>query len=158
MNTKTISNYIQKYRQAPWRTQLQWLIVFVLGLVVAGMIAGLYESVSARAAVVGREVRSLNIAISDGERVNADQESQLAELMSAQRMRERAHALGFEPMEPDNIIYVPVSGYTLQAVTTITARTTLPSMAITPPEYTQSLFEWFVARIQASPSAIGDRP
>ena len=153
-----ISHFVQKYQQASWRVQLQWLVLFVLGLVAVALVAGLYLSVSARAALTGREIQSLEAAIRSGERVNADLESQLAALTSDQAMKERAIALGFLPVDPAEITYVPVSGYAPPPAVNMAHQKTQPSAPAIPPEYTQPLFDWFIERMQSAPSAAGGQP
>lgn len=153
-----ISHLVQKYRQASWRVQLQWLVLFVLGLVAVALVAGLYLSVSARAALTGREIQSLEAAIRSGERFNADLESQLAALTSAQEMKNQAIAIGFHLVDPAEITYVPVSGYAPPPAINMASQKTHPSVLVIPPVYTQSLFDWFIARMQSSPSGAGGQP
>jgi len=153
-----ISQFVLKYRQASWRVQLQWLVLFVLGLVAVALVAGLYLSISARAALAGREIQSTEAAIRSGERVNADLESRLAALTSAQVMKDRAIAIGFQPVDPAEITYVPVSGYAPPPAVNMASQETQSSAPVIPPEYTQSLFDWFIERMQAAPSAAGGQP
>jgi cell division protein FtsL len=146
-----ISHFFQKYQQASWRVQLQWLVLFVLGVVAVALVAALYLSVSARATQTGREIQSLEAAISSGERVNADLESQMAEVTSIQAMKERAIALGFQPVDPTEITYVRVSGYEPPSAINMASQETQPSASVISPEYTQSLFDWFIEKMQSTP-------
>jgi len=50
-------NLIQAYRQAPWRTQLQWIGFFLLGLVIIVTVAGLYLSITAQSTTAGVEIK-----------------------------------------------------------------------------------------------------
>jgi len=153
-----ISHFVQKYRQASWRVQLQWLVLFVLGLVAVALVAGLYLSVSARAALTGRKIQSLEAAIRSGERVNANLESQLAALTSAQEMKELAIAIGFYPVDPAEITYVPVSGYAPPPAINMAPQETHSSAPVILPEYTRSLFDWFIERVPSAPSEAGGQP
>jgi len=153
-----ISHFVQKYRQASWRVQLQWLVLFVLGLVAVALVAGLYLNVSARAALTGRKIQSLEAAIRSGERVNANLESQLAALTSAQEMKDQAIAIGFHTVDTAEITYVPVSGYAPPLAINMASQETHPSALVIPPEYTQSLFDWLIERMQSAPSEAGGQP
>jgi len=51
---------LQAYKQAPWRVQLQWIGLFLLGLVLVAGITGLYLNISAQAATAGRKIQSLS--------------------------------------------------------------------------------------------------
>ena len=41
---------IQAYKQTPWRVQLQWIGLFLLGLILVAAITGIYLSINAQAA------------------------------------------------------------------------------------------------------------
>ncbi len=153
-----VSQFVQKYRQASWRVQLQWLVLFIAGLVVIAMVAGLRLSVSIRAVQAGREIQSFKGEILNNQRMNANLASQLAALTSTQAMEPRARALGFQPVDPAQITYVVVTGYTPQKDILLAPPRTQPAAAIILPEYTQSLFEWFIDLIQSNPPASGWQP
>ena len=100
---------IQAYRQAPWRIQLQWILLFLLGLTLIAFIAGIYLSVSARAATTGRDIQGMEAESETVERQIADLESQLALLTSASQMQQRAK-VGFEVIQPGTEIYLKIPG------------------------------------------------
>ncbi|MBA4379281.1 MAG: hypothetical protein C0393_01080 [Anaerolinea sp.] len=153
-----ISHFVQKYRQASWRVQLQWLVLFMAGLVMITMVAGLYLSVSIRATQAGREIQALKKDILKGQRMNADLALELARLTSSQAMEARARALGFQPLDPAQITYVAVAGYTPPTAINL-ARPKIPQTApIILPEYTLSLFEWFTDLLQSTPPTSGWQP
>src|SRR5512132_2599268 len=102
---------IHAYRQAPWRVQRQWIGAFLLGVVAVAMIAALYLDVTARAAVAGREIQEMRIQITTIQRENADLETQLADLTSTAVMQKRAEVLGYRPVQPGELDYVPVPGF-----------------------------------------------
>lgn len=153
-----VTHLVQKYRQAPWRVQRQWLGLFLLGVVTIAMVAAVYLNVTARAALAGREIQFLEDQIEENQRINADLETQLAGLTSVDTMRTRALALGFEPVSEDEMVYVTVEGYTPPSVADFSVESGQPAGSVILPEYTQSLFEWFTEQLQASASVPGGQP
>src|SRR5512135_1433507 len=107
-----VTQIVQKYRQASWRVQRQWIGLFLLGLTLAAMVAAVYVNITTRADLAGRQIQNLKAAIIDNQRVSADLEVQLAGLTSTEQMEKRAEQLGFHPVTPDEITYVAVAGYT----------------------------------------------
>ncbi len=57
-------NLVQAYKQAPWRTQIQWIGIFLLVLIGVAVVAGVYLMISGRAAATGRRIQSLEAEIS----------------------------------------------------------------------------------------------
>jgi len=138
---------IHAYKQAPWRIQRQWIGAFLLALIGAAMIAALYLDVTARAAVAGREIQELRFEITTIQRANADLETQLGNLTSTAEMQRRALELGYRPVKPGELDYVPVPGFVAPepAILLAAEDAVLPVQPI-PFEYTQSLLEWFSER------------
>lgn len=150
---QNVAHFVHAYRQAPWRVQRQWTGVFLLALLAIAMVSALYLEVNSRAALVGREIQSLEFEIASIERANADMTTQLAVLQSKAVMEERARALGFRLAEPGEIHYLIVPGYSApQAVQLAETQPPLSAPSI-PPEYTQSLLEWLAERMRASSGA-----
>lgn len=141
---KNVQNLTYAYSQAPWRKQLQFIVLFLLGLVFVALVAGVYLSVTARAATVGREVLALQEDIKDLRRINADLRTQLAILKSATVMEQRALAMGFERLAKDQAEYLMVPGYTGRRSVVLAAQPE-PVKAVAaslPSEFTESLFDW----------------
>jgi cell division protein FtsL len=140
---------IHAYKQAPWRVQRQWVGVFLLFVIGAAMIAALYLDVTARAAIAGREIQETRFEITTIQRSNADLETQLAKLTSTEEMQRRAVALGYRPIQPGELDYVAVPGFSAPEPTILREAqdVTAPEQTL-PPEYSQSLIEWFDQRIQ----------
>ena len=138
---------IHAYKQAPWRIQRQWIGAFLLALIGAAMIAALYLDVTARAAVAGREIQELRFELATIRRANADLETQLGNLTSTAEMQRRALELGYRPVKPGELDYVPVPGFVVPepAILLAAEDAPLPVQPI-PFEYTQSLLEWFGER------------
>ena len=138
---------IHAYKQAPWRIQRQWIGAFLLALIGVAMIAALYLDVTARAAVAGREIQELRFEIATIQRANADLETQLGNLTSTAEMQRRALELGYRPVKPGELDYVPVSGFVVpEPAILLAAEDALLPVQPIPFEYTQSLLEWFGAR------------
>jgi cell division protein FtsL len=151
-----VTNIVTKAKQAPWRVQRQWIGLFLLGFVAIAMVAGIYLNVTARTAVSGREIQSLQAGISASLRTNSDLETQLASLTSAEAMQRRALALGFEPVSPEDITYVVVPGYIPDRTVDLSnpqgEETVRPILL---PEYSESLFDWFTRKLAADLPAGG---
>jgi cell division protein FtsL len=141
---------IHAYKQAPWRVQRQWVGAFLLALIVMAMIASIYLDVTARAAIAGREIQDLRLEITAIQRANADLETQRADLTSTAVMEQRALELGYRPVKPGELDYLPVPGYAApEPGILLAAKDMTQAERILPPEYTQSLIEWFDERIKS---------
>jgi hypothetical protein len=135
---------IQAYRQAPWRVQLQWIGAFLLVLVAAMLVAGVYLYVSAQATAAGTRIHEIELEREALSIRIADLNTQLAFLNSSVVMRVRAEDLGFRPVDQSDIVYIPVPGYTGREVTLLAAPPSSPAKSATliKPAYRQSLWEW----------------
>jgi hypothetical protein len=140
---------IHAYRQAPWRIQRQWVGAFLLLVIGAAMIAALYLDVTARAAVAGREIQELRFELIAIERTNADLETRLAKLTSSAEMERRALSLGYRPVQPGELDYVPVPGFITPEPEILLAAqdVTIPEPSL-PYEYSQSLLEWLDEQVR----------
>jgi cell division protein FtsL len=108
----SVQRFTQAYSQAPWRKQVQLIGLFLLGLILVALVAGIYLNVTARAATIGRSIQGMRNTIENLERGNADLESQLASLTSNREMQTRASELGFRPLDSEEeVFYVVVPGY-----------------------------------------------
>jgi cell division protein FtsL len=144
-----VTRIVHKVQQAPWRIQRQWLGLFLLGLIVVAMLAGLYLSVTTRTALAGRELQMLQNEITENRRINADLEIQRASLCSSATMRERALAMGFRPARPDEVTYVFVRGYQPPAAVDLSHNRPAAPETLLLPAYRQSLLEWFSEQLAA---------
>lgn len=137
---------IHAYKNAPWRVQLQLIGVFSLVVVLVALIAGVYLNVTARAATIGREIQYMEVDILRLQQDNADLENQLGLLTSIRTMEQRAEALGFQPINPAEVVYVSVPGYAGRQAVALAP----PPGPVTafddglPPEYTQTLLDWVI--------------
>jgi len=143
------SHILQAYKQAPWRIQLQWIGLFLLGLVLIASITGVYLSISAQAAASGRRIQSLERQISNINNEIAELTTELAEAKSVNNMKTRAQAMGFIPLNPHEAVYLEIPGYNPHAdlvlapprVNIISESPTLLS------SYKTSLWQWLVENI-----------
>jgi hypothetical protein len=145
--------FIQAYRQAPWRVQLQWIVGFLLALVMVAIVASVYLSVSAQSAETGREIQNMQMESSDVESQIADLTSQLAGLTSATNMQKRAKDMGFVPVDPSKETFLVIPGYIGRQTANLApppGPSTVPTTLIRP-SYTQSLWEWIFQGFLTNP-------
>jgi len=144
---------IHAYKQAPWRVQRQYVGAFLLAVIGMAMIAALYLDVTARAAVAGREIQELRFNTTTIQRANADLETQLANMTSTTEMERRALELGYRPVKPGELDYVPVPGFAApEPAILLAADDITPRSQALPIEYTQSLIEWVDERVKTGGS------
>jgi cell division protein FtsL len=155
-----IENIAQNYLQAPWRRQLQLAAYFLLVVISTAILAGMYLSVSTRSAKVGREIQTMQKAIIRLDRENEDLKSKLALIYSAIEMEKRAQNLGFEAPQTDQVFYLSVPGYVMRMPVTLASYTLREAKGVTvsPPEYTESLLDWFRRQIQWSTYTVQNTP
>jgi hypothetical protein len=134
----------QAYSQAPWRKQLQIVGLFLLVVVFIALIASVYLNVSARSAAAGREIQRVQSRLLRDEQQISDLQAQLGALYSASEMEKRAIALGFEPLQPDEIMFIPVQGYAARQPARLAPayQAQVVIAPVLPAEYTESLFVW----------------
>ena len=151
----SLNHLVHAYRAAPWRVQRQWIGNVLLAVVALAMIAALYLYVTAQAAIAGREIQDLTVALTASQHSIADLQTQLAALTSTSVMRERALSLGYQPIEPGQVEYIVVAGYVppIPDILMTAPQPGLKAPAI-PPEYNQSLLDWLDQQIR-SPNKAG---
>jgi len=124
---------------------MMFIGLFLLVVIFAALVAGIYLDVTARTATIGREIQLMNTQIETLKITNADLESKLAFMSSMDEMERRARSLGFERREKEQAMFLVVPGYIPRQhirlapppgpVKTVAAA--LPSV------FTESLFDWF---------------
>jgi cell division protein FtsL len=137
------------YIQSPWRKQLQYVGLFLLGLVLIAMVAFFYINVTARTAAIGRSIQFMQYQIEVLQRDIVDLETEMSELTSHTLMEERAEDLGFYTVNPDEVDYLLVPGYQGRQPVSLGSSVAppLPTTSSVSPDYTQSLFEWMRERV-----------
>ncbi len=132
---------------------MQFLGMFSLILVTIGIVAGIYLSVSARAATLGRSIQTMQYGTYAVDRLDGietlnreveDLQSKLALISSASEMQARAGKLGFKPVDMAKVMYISVPGYADRQPASLGPHTEQPvvSAPVMPAEYTESLFDW----------------
>ncbi|MFZ5880433.1 MAG: hypothetical protein ACOY0R_13770 [Chloroflexota bacterium] len=149
MNLDSVHHFVHAYRMTPWRVQRQGLVTFLLAVIALAMVAALYLDVTAQAAITGRRIQDMTYQMSIIQQSNGDLETRLADLTSASVMEQRAFDLGYRPVTVDGIEYLAVPGYVPSQPEILTAAPKPEiSQPLTPPEYTQSLLDWFDQALQ----------
>jgi cell division protein FtsL len=151
----------QAYRQAPWRTQVQWSGMFLMVLISIVMIAGLYLSISAQAATAGLDIQDLQVQKDETTRRSADLRNQLAYLTSDTVMAARAKELGYKLNRIDEPTYLIIPNYAGREKANLAPPPGLdmiPSPVLRP-AYTQSLWEWlFQGVLSYTDPSLGVQP
>jgi cell division protein FtsL len=138
-----INFFVHAYKQAPWRIQRQWVSFALLFVLCFAMIASLYLMVTSRAAIVGREIQNLREEITKTEHANADLQTRLANLTSKANIDQRAYALGYHPVDSEELEYLVVPGFSMpEGAQLANAPELHPSPPSLPTVYTESLLEW----------------
>jgi len=113
-------------------------------LILLGLIAGIYLSVNAEAATIGRQIQNNRIQMNVLENRITDYQSHMAVITSAAEMEKRALNIGFRFVNSDEITYMVVEGYTkpshavLASETEMFIKSSPPSLS---PEYTQTIWD-----------------
>ena len=147
-------NLLQAYKQAPWRTQLQWIGIFLLVLVGVAVVAGVYLMISGRSAATGRHIQSLEAEISALEMEISDLKTQYAEVSSAKSLSERAESLNMTILDPLEAMYIEVPGYVPPSEPVLAPPPAVEEIS-TPvllPEFTASLWDWLRLKVFIEPS------
>ena len=103
-----VRNLTQAYSQTPWRRQTMFIGLFLLVVIFAALVAGIYLDVTARTATIGREIQVMEEEIEALKLSNADLESRWAFLTSSEVMEQRSHSLGFQRVEMAEITFLLV--------------------------------------------------
>lgn len=149
--------FVQAYRQAPWRKQVQLIGLFSTVVVILLTGAGIYLYVTASAATLGREILELRVEKQELQQRIENYQSEIAALSSARILEERALELGFVQVNPATAAYVVVPGYSGRK----TAELAPPpeqgrsSAQTARPEYTMTLFDWLGSLLDQLTSQTG---
>jgi hypothetical protein len=137
-------NLSQAFKQAPWRSQIQVVGLFLLGLVIVILVAGIYLTISGQAAEAGLDTYNLTYDRRALERTIADSKAQLALISSSSVMEKRATAMGFEPADPGSVVYVSVPGYTGKQTAILAPPPGVVESqgVVVKSEYRESLWDW----------------
>ena len=144
-----MDKFSQSYSQAPWRKQLQFIGLFSLVLVFVALIAGIYLSVSASAAKVGRTIQEMQYEMETMDLEIENLQAQLGLIKTADEMEKRADELGFRKVQVDEILYLKISGYNEPQPIVLAPYQgrTISGAQVMPETYTESLFTWIRRQI-----------
>jgi len=147
---------LQAYKQAPWRTQLQWVGIFLLVVVGVVAVSGLYLSISGRSAATGRRIQILESKVSTLQRENNDLQTLLGEISSSRALNERVDSLGMRLLTVDEAMYLEVPGYVPATGPTLAPPPSIQEdrTPILLPEFTDTFIEWLTEKLQAVPEPI----
>ncbi len=142
---------IQAYKQAPWRIQLQWIGLFLLGVILIASVTGVYLNISAQAAASGRQIQSLERRINNINNEITQLTTDLAYTRSTKNMMARAEELGFTLLNPHEALYLEIPGYKpKEDLMLAPPRENLISESlIVRSSYRTSIWDWILAQIQA---------
>lgn len=101
----------QALRRSRFEPEQQVVALAVLGFVIALILGALYLSQVATEAAINNELRQMQAARDDLERVNEELRAEIAELKSVPRLEARALEMGFVIAGSGDIEWLPVSGY-----------------------------------------------
>jgi hypothetical protein len=138
------------YQDVPLRFQKQWISSFLLIVVMLGLVAGLYLTVTSRTAITGREIQNLEADIIVNARINADLQTKIATLLSNHTLEERAQAEGFVQLERDGLEYLVVPGYFPSQGVKMTSPVAEPDVLSMSPEYSESLLSWIARQMETA--------
>jgi hypothetical protein len=142
------NRFFQAFQQAPWRVQAQRLGLVFMGLVVFGLTAGIYLSISASAYAAGVEVQQYENRQEELHRDIANMQTDKAMLVSSSNLEKRAHDLGFEVPSSDTLTYLVVPGYAGHELNIKTSPASQDMKhSLIKPAFTQSLWEYLVQGI-----------
>ncbi len=142
---KVSKRMVQAYKQAPWRIQTQWGVLFLIATILGASALWVMVSVSVQAADAGLKVQSLEYDRETATRKIASLRTEFAILTSKARMEQRASEMGFEPVKPEDITYMVSPSYTgRQSVIQAAPPGARPEKPLIKPVYTQSLWDWLM--------------
>jgi len=146
---------VHAYKQAPWRISTQRGVLFLIVAILAASILWVMVTVTVQAASAGLEIQNLEDEREELQREIAGLNTNIADVTSAERMKERAEELGFEPIAAENITYIVVPGYQgREPINEISQAKVETKPRLLKPSYTQSLWEWLLQGVYK----IGESP
>ena len=152
------NSYLQAYRQAPWRQQVQWIGTFMVVLVALAAVAGVYLSLSGRAASTGRRIQVLEYEIDRLSLQIADTNTRLAQVSSARSLYERLNSLEMAEYDPINALYVKVPGYEAKTTVVLAPAPSVQAGNQNPailPEFTSSFLDWLRVQLAENRASEG---
>jgi hypothetical protein len=145
--------FTQAYKQAPWRREKRLSGAILLFVLLGAVVSLLYLFVINQKAAAGISIQLLETERRRAVRSIADLRTELAYITSASQMRARAEEMGFQPMAPEDALYIVIPGYHgRQAIIPVEIR---PQAEVKGPaenaSYHDSLWDWLQNRIESLP-------
>ncbi len=152
-----VKKFSQAFKQAPWRRQIQYAGLLLLGLVVVVVVASIYLSISGRAAAAGLSAYRLNNERQTLERQIADRKAQIAILTSVTVMEQRANDMGFKRVGPSDVQYITIPGYTGKQAVVLAAPPGIDdtNRSLVLPIYRQSIWDWLFQGVNRLSESVG---
>jgi cell division protein FtsL len=125
----------EQLRRLQTLTEAQAALGWGVILILAALVGTIYVSQASRIATVGRRVQILQNDLENLKRENTTLERKIAEIQSLDRLQQEAIRLGFVPAQPDDIEYIIVPEYPVNASES-TSFTPPPVATLTPPPET----------------------
>jgi hypothetical protein len=139
---------LRRYDDVPVRLQRQWITAFLAIMIVVSIVAGLYLNVSSRAAIAGREIQSMQRAITANQFVNADLQTKIATLLSSDSLQQRAVAAGYVPLQGTDVDYIVVPGYFPNPGAVLVTPPAETKDIRLSPDFSESLSSWFANQLE----------
>jgi cell division protein FtsL len=143
-DTMMKNSLMQAYKLVPWRRQMQWIVLSLLGIVTVSLVAWLYLAVAAKTSIAGREYQDYQSQINKSEQSIAAMQTNLAEITSSTQMAKRAKALGFKELNPGKFDYMLIPNYAGKPSAKL-APENLPihtDSSVVTGDFTESLWDW----------------
>ncbi len=117
------------YEQAPWRIETRVGVMLLLVVIIGAALAAFYTDISARTIALGRKIQMMQVSIwntytlkyvPDPEEIVPMEELtieitalrlELAKLNTRALVQQKLDSSGYQVLEGENVIYLPVSGY-----------------------------------------------
>lgn len=136
-------------------TEAQAVLGWGLILVLAALVGTIYVNQASRIASVGRKVQVMQANLEDIKRGNAALERQIADMQRLDRLQAEAVRLGFIPASPEDIEYIIVPNYPVEAQEVLlNAQPT--AVPLPPPPDTMSEAIWLSLRGRISDFVQGE--
>ncbi len=148
--------FTQAYKQAPWRLHKIRGGAILLGIIGIAVVALLYVFIINERAAAGVQIQQLEIERRDSIRNISTLRTQLAYITSASQLRARALEMGFQPMNPEDALYIVIPGYQGRQAQ-IPLEIYPESKTLSPSDrdsYHTSLWDWLQELFFAGPEAI----
>jgi hypothetical protein len=145
---KQIHSFNQAYQQTPWRSQVRIIGLLFLILLIIGLMASIYLSITAEVTRYGRDIQDIQRTISVIEMNNAAALADLSKLQSLEVMRMRSESLGFIDASIEEKQFMAVENFSAPLSYDLPERSQpeLAEASMIPIEYTETIFSW-ISRI-----------